>query len=162
MFAFLPISFLLIISSLFHPIHISLCEINYNAATRQIEITHKIFIDDLQDALERHYKVRTYLATSKEHPDAEKFIEQYLQMQFQCKINGQPMRWRYLGREYEVDACWIYLEAEQALPVQSVEVRNAVLLELFDDQVNFVHIKTSSNRKSLRLSGDNDKGTVAF
>lgn len=162
MFTFLPLSFWLIISSLFHPIHISLCEINHNAAARQVEITHKIFIDDLQEALEKQYKIRTHLATPKEYPDAEKLIEQYLQKQFQCKINGEPVRWKYVGREYEVDACWIYLEAEQALPVQSVEVRNAVLLELFDDQVNFVHVKTGGERKSLRLNSDNDRGSLGF
>jgi hypothetical protein len=162
MFSFLPLSFWLIISSLFHPIHISLCEIHHNSASGQVEITHKIFIDDLQEALEKQYKVRTHLATPKEHPDSERLIEQYLQKQFQCKINGQPLRWKYIGREYEVDACWIYLEAEQTLPVQSVEVRNAVLLELFDDQVNFVHVKTVGGLKSLRLSSNNDRGSVGF
>lgn len=162
MFAFFLIHFLLIIGSLLHPIHISLCEMNHNAAARRIEITHKIFIDDLQDALEKHYKIRTHLATSKEHPEAEKLIEQYLQMQFQCKINGQSVRWKYIGREYEIDACWIYLEAEQMLPVQSVEVRNAVLTELFDDQINFIHFKTGGERKSLRLSRENDRGILIF
>jgi len=162
MFAFLLLPFSLIINGLFHPFHVSLCEINYNAAARQIEITHKIFIDDLQEALEKHYKVRTHLATLQEHPDAEELIEQYLQKQFQCKINGQPVRWKYIGREYEIDACWIYLEAEQTLPVRTVEVRNAVLLELFDDQANFIHVKAGGERKSLRLSRDNDKGILEF
>ncbi|WP_448518251.1 DUF6702 family protein [Rhodoflexus sp.] len=162
MLTFLSLHFWLILSNLFHPIHISLCEMQHNASAQQIEITHKIFIDDLQDALEKQFKVRTHLSTPKEHPDAEKLIEQYLQQQFQCKINGQPLRWKYLGREYEVDACWIYLEAVQQMPVQLVEIRNGVLLELFDDQINFVHFKANGERKSLRLSRDNDRGMLRF
>ncbi|MCS7020111.1 MAG: hypothetical protein RMJ87_13740 [Cytophagales bacterium] len=145
-----------------HPIHISLCEINHNAATRQVEITHKIFIDDLQDAIQKHYHICTHLATPKEHPDAEKLIEQYLRMQFQCKINGQPIRWKYVGREYEADACWIYLEAEQALPIHLIEIRNAVLLELFEDQINFIHVRTAGERKSMRLGLDNEIGVLRF
>ncbi|MCS6969133.1 MAG: hypothetical protein RMJ44_10600 [Cytophagales bacterium] len=145
-----------------HPIHISLCEIRFNPSSKQLEITHKIFIDDLENALEHHYQLRTYLATAKEHPDSEKLIERYLRQRFECTANNKPVQWKYLGREYELDAIWIYLEAEQESPLQSIEVRNSVLLELFDDQINFIQVDSSGERKNLRLGRHQEKGWLYF
>src|SRR6267378_1432289 len=45
----------------FHPFHVSVVEVNHNAADKTFEISCKIFTDDLEKVLAQNYKTRVDL-----------------------------------------------------------------------------------------------------
>jgi hypothetical protein len=145
-----------------HPIHISLTEVNHNPGERTLEISHRIFIDDLQDAIERGQQAKTHLATPQEAAEAEKHIRTYLEQRFGLLVNGQAVRPRYLGREYETDAVWVHAEVPNVAEVKTLRVTDRILLELFDDQANIVNVRVGEQRKSLRLAKDDETGSLEF
>ena len=51
----------------YHPIHVSVCEMNHKADREWLEITIKIFADDFQDVLEDRTGINTKIGTEEEH-----------------------------------------------------------------------------------------------
>jgi len=145
-----------------HPIHLSLTEVQHNTAAGTLEITHRIFIDDLEAAIEQQYHIKSYLASNKEIPGAEKYIRAYVEQKFILYVDGKPVKLQIIGTEYETDAVWVYVEASQVPQAKNFRVVNKILLDLYEDQTNIVSFKANSQKKSLRLGKDNESGDVAF
>ena len=140
-----------------HPIHVSLTTIDYNAQTRSLEITCKIFADDLEDAIKKTSGSQLYLGSQKENRAlATAKIEEYLRRHFRVEFVGAPAlaEWTFVGRELEGDAMWCYLEyAGVALPSPRprVKIAQTVLLDFYDDQTNVVNVSVGSERRSALI-----------
>lgn len=125
-----------------HPIHISNSEIIYNNKNQSLEIITKVFTDDFTTVVDKYNNVKTHLITDKEHPQANKYIVAYLKEQFQVEVNGTFQKITFIGREEDPDdryAMLIYLEIENVPIPKTIEVKDAILKELFDDQTNIIY-----------------------
>jgi hypothetical protein len=137
-----------------HAIHLGVTEINLNSSN-VLEISHKIFYDDLQSAIEKQYKINLHLNTAKENPKTTEYIQRYLTDRFIIYCNGERQSIKYVGHEYEEDAIWIYCETPKVANQAAFSFTNRILFELHDDQSNFLHFTTPTNRKSLRFTFEN-------
>ena len=151
MFYFL---FLLCLSR--HPVHVVTTDIDYKTASHTLQLTHRIFTDDLEKELELSEKkagspVRLHIGTPKEHPATDALITRYLASHFALAVNGKAVALKWVGKEQEGEATWVYLEAGQAEDPTGFEVTNTILLELYDDQQNLVHLKAKGQKKSLKF-----------
>ena len=72
------------------------------------------------------------------------------------------MEAKYLGRETEGEVTWCYSEIGDVPSISTVTVINTLLIEMFEDQTNMIHIKTNDQKKSMLLTRAKDRGTVAF
>ena len=149
--------FLLLPSSHFfvadHDFHVSKCLVEYNEAEKALQMSLHLFIDDLEDALQRKSAEKLSLCTPKEHPDAEKYLFQYLQKHFRLEVNGKEMSYSFIGKEVSEDlsAVWCYMEITGVSNLQALQVHNSLLMDLFDDQKNLVSITGSNKRQGLLL-----------
>ena len=135
-----------------HPFHVSICMIDHNAETNGIEITHKIFCDDLNLALEDLGVVNPRLGTEREHKDVEMYIERYLRTNFSLKLDGEEIEWKWIGREVEDDVLWVYLEGKHTNTPVEAEVTNTILIEVFEDQSNLTHVKVKQATKTMHFN----------
>ncbi len=157
------ISLFLILVPLSHPIHVSITEINWNESTKSLEIAHKIFIDDLEDALEKQFNLRFYLATNKEHEETDIYLKKYLSQHFELHGNQKSLICHYLGKEYEEKAVWIFAEVQGIRKLKNLEVRNAILVDLYADQDNLLHFqKNKKHIKSIRTNRLNLQDQIAI
>lgn len=131
-----------------HEFHLSLTEISHNTENKTLEISIKLFTDDLLTALQQTGAPKMELGTENEPPAANEYIESYLKRHFKLTINGKPTDFTYLGKEAELDATWCYVEVKDVKKVQSLEVENNFLLEAFNDQTNMVNLNISGRKKS--------------
>lgn len=145
-----------------HPFYISVCNIDHNADTRALEITFKIFTDDLEQALEAQGTGRLNLGGENESEDAEKYIGRYLALHFEIIADGQLLQGEFLGRETELDVTWCYVEITDVPSLKTITVTNTLLVEEFEGQTNMVHIKVGDQKKSLLLTEAVEKDTVEF
>jgi hypothetical protein len=132
-----------------HEFHTSVTNIEYNAAQRVWEISLRLFTDDLESALSQNNGGRKFLIQPNDQNDS--YIEQYLQKRFMLhdpERNNHPFS--YLGKEKEADATWIYIEipANASGRLDGWVLRNDVLMDIFDDQINLVNVKHPSGRKT--------------
>ncbi|MEN7550880.1 DUF6702 family protein [Rapidithrix thailandica] len=161
----MPVSTILYIAYLlasFHPIHIGISNIEYNANHKSLEITHKIFLDDFENAVKTEMGVELKLGSENVHPDKEAYIQQFIEKHFWIKVNNKTKSPTYIGNETDFEAIWIYQEVPNVKKLKKVEVGNSVLLNIFDDQKNIIHFKYLENHKSGLLSQDQAKETFHF
>lgn len=145
-----------------HEFYLSVMHIDYSEKDDALQITARVFIDDLERAIEERYGERTQLATESESVNANALVEKYLRARFGLEIDGRPTEIDYLGKEYDTDMAVCYLEVPKVglTKVKTVRVRNEILTDVFDDQKNIVHFKINGKKKSFLLVKENNSGTL--
>jgi hypothetical protein len=141
------LSILLVLFSA-HDFHLSLTEIRHNSENKTLEISIKLFTDDLQEALVLAGAPKLELGTPNEPPTANEYIESYLKQHFELSVNGKPTEFVYLGKEAELDATWCFVEVKDIRKVKTIEASNTLLLEAFDDQTNMLNLFINGQKKS--------------
>jgi hypothetical protein len=138
-----------------HPMHLCVTEMNFNQAGKALEISHKIFYDDLEEAIFASTKQKLALHTPQENPKSAEYIQNYLRTKFEVTCNQKKQTINFVGSEYENSAIWVHYEIVNVGNLQTLEIKNTILLDLFDDQNNFLHFKKGEFRKSWRFNLDN-------
>jgi hypothetical protein len=145
-----------------HPIHVSVTEIEYDAAEKELEIMMRVFIDDLENALRLHHKQAGLDILNTDEATAKKLIGAYLLSHFNVTLDNRKTRMEYLGQEVEGQAFICYILVPGVQSWTKCEVTNNVLFELFDDQSNIVHVTSGGVTRSRRLVPDNQAGIFSF
>jgi len=145
-----------------HPFYVSVTEIKHNEKAKSLEISCKVFFNDLEAALEKQSKTQLDILKPSERDRLNPLINAYLQKHLQLKVNNKPVTLKYIGYEIEQDAAWCYLEVPQQSRVKQIEVRNDILFAEHDSQTNMLHITVKNNRKSTKLDNPVSKFTASF
>ena len=146
--------FCLIVCSSFelHKFYVSVTQIDYVPNKKRIEITSRIFIDDLEKALTKKYQKKPNITSSNELPEAEEWIKTYIKEKIKVSINKKPQVIEYLAKEVEGDVLIIYTKIAISKKINTFEIYNSLLTETFQDQQNIVHTNINSNKKSFLLT----------
>ncbi len=145
-----------------HAYYISICEVAHNAQAKTLEITFKIFTDDLEDAIVAQGGDTLRLGTPQEAQSAGRYIFSYLKNNVAFIVAGDTIAFHYVGKEVEMDVAWCYVEAKGVAAIKKIEVMSRLLIELHDEQTNIVHVKTGGARKSLLLHKSKTNGVLEF
>lgn len=137
-FIFLLVCALSINKSKAHKFYASFVTMNYNQQEQLVEITMRIFPDDLEAALSRHNNKTVRLDKSKAVSD---MILAYLRKTFELKKGGRLLPLRWVGMDLGVDSAFLYVEVKLPGGLSGVQVRDHFLFEMFDEQTNVVSIK---------------------
>lgn len=145
-----------------HKYYLSLTQIEYNEKSRSLQITMNVFIDDFELTMNNTFDKQFNLNTEDELVDSETYFHNYLKEHFKVKLGGQSVNFNYIGRKYEGDVVFFYLEFEDVANVKSIEIENTVLFEYFDDQKNLIKLKIKGEFDSLLLTKGKKKGLLNF
>ncbi|WP_428329831.1 DUF6702 family protein [Mucilaginibacter sp.] len=146
----------------FHPIHVSTTNIEYNKQDSKLEVICTIFTDDFEAALVKQYHSKTDLNKADMHAAMDALVKKYVAEHLQIKA-GTVVSLNYLGFEINREATDIYLESADKLPaVKKVDVDVSLLHNLFDDQINIVHITVNGVRKSEKLDYPDKRVSQVF
>ncbi len=138
-------------AKVFHPIHVSVTEINHNATDKTLEISCKLFTDDFEKVLAQNYKTKVDLINPPDRAAMEKLVSDFIQKHLVVKIDDKPVTLSYLGYEKDNDAVYSYLQAENISAVKKINITNNILHEMFTDQINLMHVIVDGKRKSVKL-----------
>lgn len=146
-----------------HPVHVSVTEISFDGKEKELEIITRIFIDDLETAIrEAKKQPGLNLLEPGSAVTTDQLVSEYLQSRFRVMLNGKTQKIKYIGHEVENPAMLCYIQIQNVKKLESIEVFNSVLTELYDDQSNLVNVTLGESVKSLRLMRDNPSGKLAF
>jgi hypothetical protein len=127
-----------------------------------VQIISRIFIDDLEKALQTNYDEFLVLSYKDEAPIISTYIERYLQDHIKLKINNEAVTFNFIGKEYEGDIARCYLEVENVKYIETLEITNSILFDLFNAQQNIVKTKINSKNKSVILNSKNPNALLKF
>ena len=147
--AFATVLVILTSSFAVHKFYVGVFQIEYKSEKKEFQITSRIFIDDLEKALESKHKVKLYLATPKEHKDSEKFITAYFKEKLAMVVNKKSQELLFLTKEYENDILVCYHKTSFLGKIKTIELTNSILTDQFTEQQNLVHTNILSNKKSF-------------
>lgn len=143
----------LLLCSFMHPYFVSTTEINFNSTGKTVEITCRMFTDNIEDAIEKKYKKEIDILHPKDKKEVEKLLHEYINEHLKIKINGQIYSAEMIGYEKEEDAIWTYLEIKKDIIPKTIVVENTLLYEHLPKQVNMVHVTVNgANRQSSKVT----------
>lgn len=146
-----------------HPIHISVTEIEYSEKNKALQITSRIFIDDLELSIgSKIHNDDFELFSPKDGKTTDQYLREYLADHFRVKLDGKPVKINYLAHEVENPAVICYLEIENVKKFKVIEITNNVIQETHTDQSNLVHVTYKGPVKSLRLVRDKPTDILKF
>lgn len=146
--------------SLMHPFFVSVIEINHNTKEATVEISVRVFTEDLEKTLQKYATVRVDIVSPANKDFLDKQISNYLSQKIKLKINGQPVVFTYLGHEIQKESVWSYLEIPKIAVIKKIEIDCTLLYDFEKEQSNIIHVKGKNMDKSFKL--DNPKSNTVF
>ncbi|WP_295213701.1 DUF6702 family protein [uncultured Chryseobacterium sp.] len=138
-----------------HPYHVGSVEISYNQKSKTFEVTGRFFLDDLENGLNTKYGKSLHFNDPKFKAQLNESLKNYAAEYFKLKANNKFLNVNYVGYEEDHESVNIYLESEKIEAPKKVEAAVSFLYNLFDDQINIVHIIVNGERKSEKLTYPN-------
>ena len=155
---FLPLLFGLTPS---HTYHASITEMRYNGPQKQLEISVKVFTDDFEKALSQGQKTPVRLASLG--PLASARTAEYLRRQFVVKTaSGAPLGLQFLGMQAEKDAYWLYCKVMLPRTMAGLQIRQAMLLDVFPDQSNILNLEAGGKKQSVLFRAGHEQELVTW
>ncbi len=157
------ILFLLLSSFAFHKFYVGVFQVEYAAEKKMIQITSRIFVDDLNNALEKKYHKKTFVGTEKETPADVDLLKKYLAENFTIKINGQSKPITFLSKEVESDDVLIcYSRIKDIDKFKSIEISNTLLVDWSSEQQNITHISAFGTKRSVLFTESSRKELLKY
>ena len=146
----------------FHKYYISVTEVDYIKDKQSVQITSRIFIDDFEKVLRERYNENVVLVGKEETKEVNKYIQTYLRSKIRVRINNHDMNLIFIGKEYDIDIIQCYIEIQNVKQINSIEISNEVLFDVFEDQQNMIKTKINSKQKSFLLNQNNKTAVLNF
>ena len=133
-----------------HDIHLSNTQIHYKSEESTIQLTLKLFADDLELAVKEEYDEELKLFADRELPYSDSIIQLYIKQHLDIEVNNKKLQGQFIGKELSDDlsSVWCYIEFMDIDVFKNVAIKNTLLMELFDDQQNMLIIKVDNIRKA--------------
>jgi len=137
-----------------HTYYVSICELNYDTQDEALQVSWRLFADDLEWAVTPEGDEYFYIG----HPNynSDDLLEAYFEQRFFLIINETRTSPTYIGHEFQGEEVFCYFEVPNYNPSAETEVYIDVLTELYSEQQHYVHyqsdgqlIKTSLLSKSV-------------
>jgi hypothetical protein len=146
----------------FHPYYMSVTEFEYKPAEKEVQVSCKIFTDDLEEALKKENKRKVDILNSAAKKENEQLLNSYLEQHLRLQLDGKPVVLKMIGFEQEGEAVWIYLVTTNTPAFKSAVVFNDLLYSYREDQLNIIHFKNKGERKSHRFTFPNKEVALSW
>lgn len=145
-----------------HKFYVSVTEVNYVAAKKEIQITSRYFIDDLNNSLEKKYKTKFYLGSVKESEEQLAILKKYLLENFAIKINSKSKDMIFITKEIEDDVLICYFKVKDISKIATLEVKNTLFFEYLAEQQHITHTQVGTVKRSILLTADNPEELLKY
>lgn len=159
---FLGVLFIALSSFGAHKFYVSIYQINYAPEKKMLQITSRIFMDDLNFVLEKRFKKRANIGEPNESEEDVSMMKKYIADNFSIKINGKPREVHFLSKEIDNNVVVCYFNVKDVSKITSIELQNKVLLDLNSDQQNIIQTNINGKKKSLMFEGESFSEILKF
>ncbi len=139
----------------------SLTKIVYNKE-KQLQITMRFFIDDIENDINTKYNIVSEIGTDREFKKIDSIYTLYLKNTFKLQVNNSDINLTFIGKEYEQDLIYFYLESKKIENINSINITNKVLFDLFSDQQNITKTTINNTKKTFFLTIKNQTEKLNF
>lgn len=134
----------------------------YKPEQKSLQIISRVFVDDFEDVLSKRFATPLVLLPDEETENADDWIVRYLNQKLNFSINGEALELNYIGKRYDDDRIYLYIEIDNVPAFDSISVENLILTDLYEEQKNLVHLKNKNQIKSKVLTKAKSSHTFTY
>lgn len=161
-YIFCALFFVTLSSFTVHKFYMGIYQVNYAPEKKMLQITARIFVDDLDKALEKKYNKKMHLAAESASSEEVTLLKKYLAEKFSIKINGKPSQMNFLSKELEGDVLVCYLSISGVSKINSLETYNSILVDWNSEQQNITHFTVLGEKQSFLFTESVTKQMLKF
>jgi hypothetical protein len=162
-YSLIGLLFISLSSFVFHKFYVGVYQINYAPEKKMLQITSRIFIDDLNNGVEKKYKIKSNIGTGKETEADIALLKKYLSENFTIKVNGQSKPITFLSKEVESnDVLVCYSRIKDVGKIKSLEISNTILTDWNAEQQNITHVSVLGVKKSVLFTESSRKEVLKY
>lgn len=143
-----------------HKYYMAIYQVDFVPQKKRIQVISRIFVDDLNSALEKKFRVKSNIGFSQETPQEEANLKKYLAENFIIKVNGVAKPMTFLSKELEANVMICYFRIPEISKINSLEIENSLLMEWNSDQQNIIQANINGEKQTVMLTSDNYKRTL--
>jgi hypothetical protein len=150
------------LSSWSHKFYVGIFQVDHNAQKKMLQVTCRIFVDDLNSVLKKKYNRKFRLGEPDVSADDVSQMTRYINSNFSISVDGKPGTLEYRSYEMESNVVVSYFRIINIAKVKSLEIRNSVLFDLVPEQQNIIQATVNGTKQSLLLTADAPRGKLTF
>jgi hypothetical protein len=112
----------------------------------------RVFMDDLEVTLRKEFRYPELDILHPREATLDEMMEAYLKTHFKLSLDDKPQTTTFIGHEQEGDAFVFFIEVSNVKKWQTIKVQNDIIMEIYPDQSNLVHVTMNETVRSLRLT----------
>ena len=130
----------------------SMTKVDYIEGSKTLKFTTKMNTDHISDAIKINPSTAAF--------EAE--VKKYVNNNFDLYINGSSKTLTFTGSQVKGETVWVYFEANGISDINSIKIKNTILLSAFPKQFNLVNIAYKGQQKTMNFQRGKEVNEVSF
>lgn len=130
----------------------SMTKVDYVDGSKTLKFTTKINTSHISDALKINPATAGF--------EAE--VKKYVNSNFSVQVNGSQKNLTFTGSQVNGESVWVYFEASGVSDMNSLKIKNSILLSAFPKQINVVNIAYKGAQKTMNFQRGKETNEVNF
>ena len=127
-----------------------------------LQITTRIFVDDLNNAIGKKYTKKSNLGSENETVEDLNLLKRYFGEKLSFNVNGQVRHMLFLSKEMEGDVLICYFTIKEIKKINSLEIYNSIITEGISEQQNIMHFNVLGTKNTLLFTESTSKGVLKY
>jgi len=133
-----------------HPYYVGVTEVSIETAKKDIRVSCKLNMNDVQLNLSQTAGKAIDLSTIS--PANQLSLSALIQAGLTVQMGSKHINLSFLGYSVEDDAIWCFMEAKNVKYYPRITVCNNLLYNQFESQTHFIHCIVNGGRKSSKIT----------
>ncbi|WP_373462463.1 MULTISPECIES: DUF6702 family protein [Chryseobacterium] len=130
----------------------SMTKVDYVEGSRTLKFTTKMNTSHISDAIKINPNTAGF--------EAE--VKKYVNNNFDVFVNGAPKTITFTGSQVSGETVWVYFEAGGVSDINTIKIKNTILLSAFPKQSNIVIISYKGGQKVMNFQRGKEVNEVSF
>ena len=145
-----------------HPFYIAVTEINLNTSDKTLEVSCKMFADDIEQILEKNNHTQLDISADKDKSKFDTYIPAYVKTHLNVSVDGRATNLSYIGFEKEKESAYCYFQVENISSLKKIDINDSILQDFTSDQINIIHVTVNGKRQSTKLDYPSTNASFSF
>ena len=130
----------------------SMTKVDYVEGSKTLKFTTKMNTQHISDAIKINPNTAGF--------EAE--VKKYVNNNFDLFVNGSPKTLTFTGSQVNGESVWVYYEAGGVGEINTLKIKNTIMLSTFPKQFNIVNIAYKGSQKTINFQRGKEVNEVSF
>jgi len=130
----------------------SMTKVDYIDGSKTLKFTTKMNTSHISDAIKINPNTAGF--------EAE--VKKYVNNNFDVFVNGAAKTITFTGSQVSGETVWVYFETGGVSDINTLKIKNTILLSAFPKQINLVNIAYKGSQKTMNFQRGKEVNEVSF